>query len=79
LAAFSVEVALVAFDRLHRVVSRRGFGDSTVDAVALLALLERIPYAVLALHMLDERAAIEGSLVLIRRGLLGLSDRAAPL
>lgn len=74
LASFSIEVALVAFDRLHRIVSRRGFGDSTVDAVTLLALVERVPYAALALGTIDERAAVDASVYLIRRALFGYDD-----
>jgi AcrR family transcriptional regulator len=71
LATFSIEVAIVAFDRLNRIVSRRGFGDSAVDAVTLLALVERVPYAALALGTIDERAAVDASVFLIRRGLFG--------
>jgi AcrR family transcriptional regulator len=74
LAAFSVDVALVAFDRLQRIVNRRGFGDSAVDAVILLALVERVPYSALVLGTIDERAAVDASVVLIRRALFGCDE-----
>lgn len=74
LATFSVEVALVAFDRLHRIVSRRAFGDSTVDALMLLALVERVPYAALALGTIEEGAGVDACVFLIRRALFGYDD-----
>jgi AcrR family transcriptional regulator len=72
LVAFSLDVALVTFDRLTRIVHRRGFGDATVDAIALLAVIERIPYNVLVLRHLDEAEAIDASAFIVRRGLFGL-------
>ncbi len=72
LVAFSLDVAMVAFDRLTRIIHRRGFGDATVDAIALLAVIERIPYNVLVLRHLDEDEALEASAFIVRRGLFGL-------
>lgn len=68
---FSIEVALVVFDRLTRIVHRRGFGDPTVDALLLLSVIERIPYSVLAIDLLDREDAIEASALIILRGLFG--------
>ena len=59
LAAFSLEIAIVVFDRLTRIVSTRGFGDATVDALGLLSVIERIPYSVLVLDYLAEGEAVE--------------------
>lgn len=72
LVAFSLDVALVTFDRLTRIIHRRGFGDATVDAIALLAVIERIPYNVLVLGHLDEAEAVDASAVVIRQGLFGI-------
>ncbi len=74
LVAFSLDVALVTFDRLTRIVHGRGFGDATVDAIALLAVIERIPYNVLVLGHLDEAEALDASAYLVRRGLFGIGD-----
>lgn len=80
LQAFSLEVAVVAFDRLQRIVHQRGFGDSTVDALALLSVIERIPYSVLTVGHLDTAEAVDASTFIVRRGLFGLpvppADRA---
>ena len=72
LATFSLEVAIVVFDRLSRIVGRRGFGDATVDATSLLAVIERVPYSVLVLGYLDEAEAVEAAVFIVRRALLGL-------
>lgn len=71
LQAFSIEVATVVFDRLRRIVHQRGFGDNTVDAIVLLAVVERMPYSVLALRHLGEAEAIDASAFIVRRGLFG--------
>jgi len=60
------------FDRLCRIVHRRGFGDPTVDGLVLLSVIERLPYNVYVLDYLDTDAAVDAALVLIQRGLLGL-------
>ena len=71
LSTFSLEVALVAFDRLSRIVHQRRFGDATVDALVLLSVIERIPFSVLALGHLGEEEAIDASAFIVRRGLFG--------
>ena len=71
LAAFSLELAIVFFDRLRRIVHQRGFGDSAVDALVLLSVVERIPYSVLVLQHIDEDEAIDASTFIVRRGLFG--------
>ena len=73
--AFSLDVALVAFDRLRRIVHRRGFGDDAVDAVVLLAVVERMPYSVLSLQHIREDEAVDASTFIVHRGLFGLDDR----
>jgi AcrR family transcriptional regulator len=72
LQAFSLDVAVVAFDRLCRIVERRGFGDPTVDGLVLLSVIERLPYNVYVLGYLEPDTAIDASVALVRRGLLGL-------
>jgi AcrR family transcriptional regulator len=69
IAEFSVEVAAVAFDRLVRIVHRRGFGNPTVDAIVLLSVIERAPYTVLVLGYVDEASAVDASALLLRRAL----------
>ena len=71
MTAMSVDLAAVFFDRLQRVVHARGFGDTTVDAVALLAVLEHVPYNVLVLGYLDEDQAVDAADCIIRRGVFG--------
>jgi AcrR family transcriptional regulator len=75
LSTFSVEVASVAFDRLVRIIHRCGVGDPVVDAIVLLSVIERAPYAVLVLGYVEEAAAVDASAAIIRRGLFG-ADRA---
>ena len=71
LGTFSLEVAFVTFDRLVRIVHQRGFGDSTVDALVLLSVIERIPYSVLVLKHLAQDEAVDASAFIVRRGLFG--------
>jgi AcrR family transcriptional regulator len=72
LAAFALDVALAVFDRLTQIVRVRGFGDATVDAIVLLAVVERVPHSVLVLEYLREEVAIDVAAFIIRRALLGL-------
>jgi AcrR family transcriptional regulator len=74
LATFSQQVAASVFTRLVRMLERRDFGDPVVDAVVLLAMIERVPYSVLTLGFANEADAIESMVTLIRRGLLALPD-----
>lgn len=71
MTAMSLDLALVFFDRLERVVHARGFGDTSVDAVALLAVLEHVPYNALVLGYLDEVQAVAAAGCIIRRGIFG--------
>ena len=71
LAEFSLEIAIVVLDRLRRIINQRGFGDSAVDAIVLLSMIERVPHSVLVLEYLDEDAAVEASTFMVQRGLMG--------
>ncbi len=71
MAAMSLELMVVFFDRLARAVHTRGFGDTDVDAISLLAVIERVPYTVVVLHDLDEAPALAAAHHLIDRGILG--------
>ena len=75
-STMSLELMVVFFDRLGRLVHTRGFGDTAVDAVALLAIIERVPYTVVVLSDLDEAPAIAAAQHLIERGILGSSGSA---
>jgi len=74
LVSFSQQVAASVLARLTRVLERRPFGDPLVDALALLALVERLPYSVFTLRFTDRADAIEAMVVIIRRGFLGLPE-----
>jgi AcrR family transcriptional regulator len=74
LASFSTQVAGAVYTRLLKVLEQRDIGDPMVDAVALLALIERVPYSVYTLGFTDERDAIEAMSTMIRRGFLALAD-----
>jgi AcrR family transcriptional regulator len=76
LVQFSEEVAAVVLTRLIRVLEDRGFGDSTVEAFALLALIERIPYSVYTLRFREQPEAIEAMVSIIRRAFMGLPEAA---
>jgi AcrR family transcriptional regulator len=73
LASFSRQVASSVLSRLVRVLDARDFGDPAVDAVALLALIERLPYSVYTLQFTAQADAIEAMITILRRGFLGLS------
>ncbi len=69
--ARSAEITAVFLDRLERVVHRRGFGDTSVDALALLAVIEHGPHGVQVLAPLEESRAVAAVGFIIRRGILG--------
>ncbi len=71
MATMSLELMMVFFDRLARAVHTRGFGDTEVDAITLLAVIERVPYTVFVLHDLDEAPALAAAHHLIARGIFG--------
>ena len=72
LGAFSQQVAASVFTRLVRILEGRDFGDAVVDAVTLLALIERVPYSVYTLQFTGAADAIESMLTVIRRGFLAI-------
>lgn len=74
LASFSLQIAGAVLTRLVRVLEGRGFGDPAIDAITLLALIERVPYSVYTLGFTGEAAAVEAMTTIIRRGFLALPD-----
>ena len=74
LTEFSQQVAASVFQRLVGLLERRDLEVAVVDAVLLLAIIERVPYSVYTLHFLSREEAIEAMVTLIRRGLLALPD-----
>jgi AcrR family transcriptional regulator len=74
LAAFSKQVAASVFTRLVRILEQRDFGDPTVDAVTLLALIERVPYSVYTLQFHTPAEGIEAMITILRRGFLGVDS-----
>ena len=74
LYAFSQRVAASVLARLVRLLQGRDFGDPGVDATALLALIERVPYSVYTLRFTGEDDAVENMVLAIRRGFLAVPD-----
>ena len=74
LGTFSQQVAASVFTRLVAMLERRDFGEPVVDAVTLLALIERVPYSVYTLGFTSEADAIESMVTVIRRGLLAFPE-----
>ena len=72
LHGFGQRVAATVLSRLMAMLDERGFGDPLVDALALLALIERIPYSVYTLRFTKRDEAIDAMVAILRRGLLGL-------
>ena len=71
LVSFGQAVAATVLARLMAMLERRGFGDPLVDAIALLAVIERIPYSVYTLRFTQRGDAIDAMVTIIRRGFLG--------
>ncbi len=71
IVSFSQGVAATVVTRLVALLDQRGFGDSLVDALVLLGVIERVPYHVLTLRFTTRTAAIETMLTMVQRGLLG--------
>ncbi|MFL6206690.1 MAG: TetR/AcrR family transcriptional regulator [Acidimicrobiales bacterium] len=71
LVSFGQEVAATILARLMAMLDRRGFGDPLVDALALLAVVERLPYSVFTLRFTKRADAIDAMVTIIRRGFLG--------
>ncbi len=76
LVEFGQQVAAAVLARLMQVLEGRGFGDPMVDALALLALIERVPYSVFTLRFTERADAIVAMVTIIRRGFMGLPDAA---
>jgi AcrR family transcriptional regulator len=76
LISFGQQVAAAVVARLMETLEQRGFGDPLVDALALLALVERLPYSAFTLRFTDQDDAIDAMVTIIRRGFMGLSDEA---
>lgn len=74
LLAFSQQVAASVVARLMVILDARGFGDPLVDALTLLAVVERLPYSVFTLGFTKEEDAIAAMLTMFRRGFLGIDD-----
>lgn len=69
--ARSTEITKVFLERLEAVVRRRGFGDTAVDTIVLLAVIEHGPHSVVVLDRLGELEAIATVGHIVRRGILG--------
>jgi AcrR family transcriptional regulator len=70
LRAFARRMREAVFIRLVGLLEPRHFGNPVVDATALLALVERVPYSVYALGFTTEDDAVENMVITIRRGFL---------
>ena len=73
LASFSRDVAAAVIARLAHVLDRRGFGDTTVDSLAFLAVTERLPHSVFTLRFAGRDEAIDAMVTMVRRGFMGLA------
>ncbi len=71
IVSFSQGVAATVVARLVALLDERGFGDSLVDALVLLALVERLPYSVFTLRFTTRADAIEAMVAMVQRGVLG--------
>jgi AcrR family transcriptional regulator len=71
---FSRGVAATVVSRLVALMEERGFGDSLVDALFLLAVVERMPYNVFTLRFASRAAAVTATVTMVQRGLLGQAD-----
>ncbi|MGQ0831112.1 MAG: TetR/AcrR family transcriptional regulator [Microthrixaceae bacterium] len=73
LVSFSHQVAASVVTRLVAVLEDRGFGDPAIEALALLALIERLPYSVFTLRFAKQPQAIDAMVTIFQRGFLGLA------
>ena len=79
LVSFGQEVAANVVARLMALLEERGFGDPLVDALALLAVVERLPYSVYTLGSASADETIDAMVTIIRRGVPGSRRRRAHL
>lgn len=70
LVGFSLQVAASITTGLVAMFEARGFGDDVVDALVLLALLERLPYRTFTLGFITRRAAVEAAATIVHRALM---------
>lgn len=68
---FAQDVTLAVIDRLRRIIARRDFGDDAVDALVLMALVERVPHNTQTLEYSSQVAALEALVFIIQRALFG--------
>ena len=71
LIRMSDQAATVTLNRLVAILSERPFGDPLVDGLAFLAMLDRLPNAVVTHQILQEDETIDAMAVMMRRGLSG--------
>jgi AcrR family transcriptional regulator len=69
--SFSQGVAATVIARLVALMEERGFGDALVDALFLLAVVERMPYNVFTLRFAGRSAATTATVTMVQRGILG--------
>jgi AcrR family transcriptional regulator len=74
LVSFGQRVASTVMTRMTAMLDDRGFGDSLVDALVLLAVFERVPYSVYTLRFTTRDEAIDAMVTIVRRGLMGHDD-----
>ncbi len=72
LVAYSQQVAIVIVTGLIGMLEQRGHADALLDALVLLALIERLPYRTYTLNYTTPRAAIDAAATIVRRSILGL-------
>ena len=75
LVSFSQKVGASVIAQLTDVLDERDFGDASVDSLALLALIERLPYSVFTLRFTEQADAIDAMVTIFQRGFMG---RAVP-
>jgi AcrR family transcriptional regulator len=74
LVEFSQQVAASITTGLVSMLESRGFGDALVDALVLLALLERLPYRAFTLGFTTRAEAIDATVTIVRRALMAQAD-----
>jgi AcrR family transcriptional regulator len=78
LVAFSQQVAASVLAHLVKVLEARGLLDPVVEAVALLALIEREPHNVFTLQLTTQADAIAAMVTIVQRGFTGPGPHGAP-